>query len=290
MNSLLAEIQLLQTFIADHPALVILTGAGISAPSGIPTYRDRHGQWRHSAPITHQEFIADRLKRQRYWARSLRGWPVVRDARPNVAHLALARLERLGFIRLLITQNVDRLHQRAGSQRVEDLHGRVDRVRCLRCLTVMEREQIQLRLLRDNPGHGIETGTARPDGDADVADDLVSTFSPPDCEQCRGTLMPDVVFFGGSVPPERVRTCLEAVAEADALLVVGSSLQVYSGLRFCRHAVKLDKPVAIINPGTTRGDDLAHLKLQSNCEPLLAAVAEFMQSSAIDESAGLGGA
>ena len=290
MNSLLAEIHLLQKFIADHPALVALTGAGISAPSGIPTYRDHDGVWRHSTPITHQEFLADPVKRQRYWARSLRGWPVVRDARPNAAHLALARLEHRGIIRLVITQNVDRLHQRAGSHRVADLHGRVDRVRCLQCRAVTAREQVQLRLLQNTPVHGIETTIARPDGDADIGDELAMTFSIPDCEQCRGTLIPDVVFFGGSVPRERVSTCLEAVAGADALLVVGSSLQVYSGFRFCRHAVKLGKPVAIINPGTTRGDSLAQLKLQSNCELLLTALAESPLPAATGASAGVAGA
>jgi NAD-dependent SIR2 family protein deacetylase len=290
MNSLLAETQILKRFLADHPSLVVLTGAGISAPSGIPTYRDRQGVWRHSAPITHQEFLGDPGQRQRYWARSLRGWPLVRDARPNAAHRALAQLEQQGHVRLLITQNVDRLHQRAGSNRVEDLHGRVDLVRCLQCQAVAARELVQQRLLHDNPHYQTGTAVARPDGDANIDEELVNTFATPACEECDGTLIPDVVFFGGTVPVLRVTSCMDAVASADALLVVGSSLQVYSGYRFCRQAEKLGKPVAIINPGTTRGDALASLKLNSECELLLAAVAGSHLGAEATASTGRSGA
>lgn len=289
MNSLVAETDILKQFLADHPALVVLTGAGISASSGIPTYRDRQGVWRHSTPITHQEFLGDPGKRRRYWARSLRGWPLVRDARPNAAHLALAQLEHQGRVSLLITQNVDRLHQRAGSNRVADLHGRVDQVRCLQCQTVAAREQVQQRLLHDNPHYRAGPATARPDGDADIDDELIKTFSTPVCETCDGDLMPDVVFFGGTVPRLRVDSCMEAVASGDALLVVGSSLQVYSGYRFCRQAEKLGKPVAIINPGDTRGDALASLKLTSECELLLAAVTASHSAVPAAESTGLSG-
>jgi NAD-dependent SIR2 family protein deacetylase len=272
MNTLHTDIPALRNFVAEHPRLAVLTGAGVSASSGIPTYRDQQGTWRHSAPITHQEFIVDGDQRRRYWARSMLGWPVVREARPNAAHRALAQLERSGRVELLITQNVDRLHQRAGSHAVIDLHGRVDQVRCLACQALVCREQLQQRMLRDNPLHNEQPRSVRPDGDADIDDELVRQFRPPACDACGGTLIPDVVFFGGAVPAQRVQHCLAAVAAADALLVVGSSLQVYSGFRFCRLASQLDKPVAIINPGITRADSMAALKCYTECESLLAAL------------------
>ena len=273
MSRLETDISALQQFVLDHPRLVVITGAGISASSGIPTYRDREGTWKHSAPITHQEFVTDPGRRQRYWSRSLLGWPVVRDARPNMAHRALSQLERLGHIDLLVTQNVDRLHQRAGSAKVVDLHGRVDRVRCMTCDQTSSRERVQQQLSRDNPKHTHQLSTPRPDGDAEVATELVAALIVPTCERCDGVLIPDVVFFGGSVPKTRVAKCNEAVATADAVLAVGSSLQVFSGYRFCRLAEQLGKPLAIINPGSTRADSLSSLKLLSDCEPLLQAFA-----------------
>jgi len=274
MNPIHATVPVLRRFLADFPRLVVISGAGVSIASGIPAYRDRAGGWQHSPPITHQEFVSDPARRRRYWARSLLGWPTVRDARPNGAHLALARLEQRGHVHLLITQNVDRLHQRAGSAAVIDLHGRVDRVRCLACAATVSREVIQQQLLRDNPGPGSHAAAVRPDGDADIGDELIAEMTIPTCAGCGGTLMPDVVFFGGTVPRERVDACRDAIAEADALLAVGSSLQVYSGFRFCRLARDLGKPIAIINPGTTRGDPLATVKLAADCEPLLAALAQ----------------
>ena len=271
----------LRHFLSDHPRLVVLSGAGISVASGIPAYRNKAGVWQHTAPVTHQEFVADPARRQRYWARSLLGWPAVRDARPNEAHRALAQLEQLGHIPLLITQNVDRLHQRAGSAAVVDLHGRVDQVRCMACQHLLGREQLQQQLLRDNPDHVSRSAQLRPDGDADVADALVEQFSVPACARCNGMLIPDVVFFGGTVPRERVDTCRDAVADADALLAVGSSLQVYSGFRFCRLARELGKPIAIINPGSTRADPLADLKLPADCQPLLSALAAGIKASQV---------
>ncbi len=276
MNCLRTDAPALQRFLHDHPRLVVITGAGISASSGIPTYRDREGSWKHSAPITHQEFISDPAKRQRYWSRSLLGWPVVRDAKPNRAHRALTRLEQLGHVDLLVTQNVDRLHQRAGSAKVVDLHGRIDQVRCTQCNANTSRESVQWRLLRDNPHHSAELAAPRPDGDADVPVALVESFTVPPCEHCGGVLIPDVVFFGGAIPKSRVAACNAAIASADAVLAIGSSLQVFSGFRFCRLAGQLGKSLAIINPGCTRADALANLKLVSDCEPLLQAVATQM--------------
>ena len=263
----------LHRFLDTHARVAVLTGAGISAPSGIPTYRDRDGVWRHAEPIKHQEFLTDPARRRRYWARSLLGWPAVRDAQPNAAHLALATLERAGRLALLITQNVDRLHQRAGSRKVVDLHGRLDRVRCVDCAAIFPREGIQGELARS--GGCMENAIIgqRPDGDAEVADDLIRQIREPGCTVCGALLMPDVVFFGGTVPRERVQACMRAVEQADALIVIGSSLQVYSGFRFCRRAAELGKPLALINPGKTRADPIADLKLRSDCGPLLQRVA-----------------
>ena len=259
----------LAAFIHEHPRLTVLTGAGISADSGIPTYRDASGRWLPATPIQHQEFIADALKRQRYWSRSLIGWPAIRDARPNAAHLALAQLEHMGSIDLLITQNVDRLHQRAGSTNVVDLHGRLDRVICMDCKTNVTREQVQRELETLNPGMSHIGSQSRPDGDADIADALVAQVRIPACAHCAGVLMPDVVFFGGTVPKARVQQCMSALSESDALVIIGSSLTVYSGYRFCRRASELNKPLVLINPGTTRADNLAERKFTSDCATLL---------------------
>jgi len=261
-------------FIRDHPRLVVLTGAGISADSGIPTYRDRRGVWLHREPIQQQAFLEDENTRRRYWARSWFGWPVVRDAIPNPAHYALAQLEAGGSVQLLITQNIDRLHQRAGSRRVVDLHGRIDRVRCLSCTRVHARETVQGLLQARNRWTYRGPVATRPDGDVDIPEDVCRRLVLPRCELCQGDLMPDVVFFGGSVPRRRVATCMDSLEQADALLCVGSSLQVYSGYRFCRRAQQLGKPVVLVNPGLTRADDMARLKLTSPAGPLLARTAE----------------
>jgi len=270
------DLDQLLAFRAANPRLLVLTGAGISAGSGIPTYRDREGTWLRAAPITHQEFLRDPARRRRYWGRSAVGWPGVRDARPNDAHRALARLERAGAVAQLVTQNVDRLHQRAGSTRVIDLHGRLDRVVCLHCGREDDREALQQRLLRDNPFLREGRGDARPDGDAELPDADIARLRVPDCAQCGGVLMPDVVFFGGSIPAARLTACREALTAADALLVVGSSLQVYSGFRFCRDAAAAGKPIALLNPGRTRADDLASLRLRSPAEALLPALADAL--------------
>jgi NAD-dependent SIR2 family protein deacetylase len=273
MNDLEYDIEQLSRFLEANPRVVVLTGAGISASSGIPTYRDGDGVWQHNKPITHQEFIQDAARRQRYWARSMGGWPAIRDALPGAGHRALSELERAGNISLLITQNVDRLHQQAGSEQVIDLHGRLDRVNCLDCGNFYERELIQQLLTRDNAPPSREKMRARPDGDADLPDDYVNGFTPPSCKNCCGLLMPDVVFFGGTVPKPRVESCMAAIEQSDALLAIGSSLQVFSGFRFCRHTVASGKPLAIINPGATRADDLASLKIHRDCGPLLQRVA-----------------
>lgn len=237
--------------------LMVVTGAGISAGSGIPTYRDKAGTWLRSAPITHQDFTNTARQRQRYWGRSLLGWPGVRDARPAVAHRSLVLLEQRNLLTHIVTQNVDRLHQRAGSARVTDLHGRLDRVICLDCAENTCRERLQFRLQRSNPGIERYRVEARPDGDADLPEDIVDAVSVPACESCGGTLMPDVVFFGGSIPGQRVLDARAALEQSGGLLVIGSSLRVYSGFRFCRWAAQSNKPIFIMNPGLTRADDMA---------------------------------
>lgn len=264
-----SDITALAEFLRRHPRLVVLTGAGISAASGIPPYRDETGRWLHSAPIMHRDFLDSEATRRRYWARSWHGWPVVRDAVPNTAHRALAALEQRQRIELLVTQNVDRLHQRAGSERVVDLHGRLDRVRCLSCELAVEREAIQERLLPDRAPDDTPRTANRPDGDMDIDTDLARKVVLPRCDRCAGDLMPDVVFFGGNIPRRRVDTCATAIARADALLVVGSSLRVFSGFRLCRSAHRAGKPIAIVNRGMTRADGLAALTLHCAAAPLL---------------------
>ena len=274
----MTNLTLLTRFLEAHPRLVVLTGAGVSAASGIPTYRDAAGTWLRSTPIQHREFVSDERQRKRYWARSISGWPAVRDARPNRAHTALSRLEQQGVIELLITQNVDRLHQRAGSRQVTDLHGRLDRVQCLDCASRYSRESIQRQLLRENPHVRPGARTTLPDGDADIAPHIVEAIVVPGCENCGGILKPDVVFFGGSVAREKVEHCMTALERADALLVAGSSLKVWSGFRFCKRATDLGKPLAVINPGQTRADPLATLKVRAECGPLLHDVAHTLPS------------
>ncbi|HEY7776287.1 MAG TPA: NAD-dependent protein deacetylase [Kineobactrum sp.] len=275
MNTLADELARLRDFVQEHPQLVILTGAGISAGSGIPTYRDGEGRWLYSEPIQHRDYIREPATRQRYWTRSFYGWPAIRDAQPNAGHRALALLQRQGHIDLLVTQNVDRLHQRAGSSEVIDLHGRLDQVCCLQCERYAPREWMQARLIHYNPGlHELTRAVLqRPDGDRATPDAYAHNPRVPACEHCGGVLIPDVVFFGGTVPRARVNLTLEAITRADALLVIGSSLQVYSGFRFCRAAHAQGKPLVLLNPGRTRADDLATLKFTSPCDALLMALA-----------------
>jgi NAD-dependent SIR2 family protein deacetylase len=264
--------------IQSHPRLVALTGAGVSAASGIPTYRNEEGEWQRSDPIQHQEFVLDPSKRQRYWARSMAGWRFVANAQPNPAHRALAVLEQLGYIRLLVTQNVDRLHQRAGHQNVIDLHGRVDLVICLACSTTVSRAAMQMELEKLNPDLSGQQALVRPDGDADLEEHLLKAFRVPVCKNCQGTLMPDVVFFGGSVPRDRISSVYDAIHDADAFIVTGSSLMVYSGFRFCRLAKELGKPVIILNQGRTRADDIADLKISGDCTRILPKLAERLSA------------
>jgi NAD-dependent SIR2 family protein deacetylase len=259
----------LARFLARAGRVAVVTGAGVSTASGIPDYRDRNGEWKHARPVQYAEFVAKPEVRQRYWARSFSGWERIAGAQPNRAHTALAVLESSGKVDTLITQNVDGLHHRAGSRRVIDLHGRLQSVRCMSCGELTCREAWQEQLAAANPDWRPETDYFAPDGDAKLRDEDVSRFVVPDCASCGGIVKPDVVFFGENVPVDRVASAFEATDRADALLVVGSSLMVYSGYRFARRAADTGKPIAIVNRGRTRADDLAALRIDADCGDVL---------------------
>ena len=260
----------LPEFVAAHPRLFVLTGAGCSTDSGIPDYRDANGGWKRPQPVTYQAFVGELATRQRYWARSLVGWRRFGRAQPNAAHHALARLEQQGKLTLLLTQNVDRLHQAAGSENVVDLHGRLDQVRCLACGHRMPRTDFQAELVRLNPAWANLDAADAPDGDADLDGQEFSSFQVPSCPHCGGLLKPDVVFFGENVPRERVDAGMQALHDADAMLVIGSSLMVYSGYRFAHAAARAGKPIAAVNMGHTRADPLLSLKIEQPCAQALA--------------------
>lgn len=260
-------------FLGDARRLFVLTGAGCSTGSGIPDYRDVDGSWKHRRPTTFQRFLESAATRRRYWAGSLVGWERIADAAPNGAHAALARLEAAGGLHWLLTQNVDGLHRRAGNRRLTELHGRLDRVVCLACRVRFPRERFQVALRAANPDweHDSAAALPKPDGDTGVAADRLDDFRVPDCPRCGGVLKPDVVFFGETVPRERVEEGFARLAEADRVLVVGSSLMIWSGYRFVRRARELGLPVAAVNLGRTRADAELALKVAAPCEEALAA-------------------
>lgn len=250
--------------------LAVLTGAGISTESGIPDYRGPETRRRARNPIQGRSFRDDAPTRTRYWARSFVGWPRMRAARPNPGHAALVRLQAGGQMTGLLTQNVDGLHEAAGSPGVEALHGRLAEVVCLGCGVLSARADLQARLAALNPRFVDPTGAPlAPDGDADLVETATQGFRVPACVGCGGVLKPHVVFFGEGVPRDRVDRAFAAVDAADALLVVGSSLAVFSGFRFARHAAREDKPVAILNLGPTRADPLARVRLEARAGAVL---------------------
>ncbi len=260
----------LSEFIAAFPRLFVLTGAGVSTESGIPDYRDARGEWKRSPPVYFQPFMTDLRVRQRYWARSLIGWQHFGRARPNGAHRSLARLEASGRVELLVTQNVDGLHAAAGSREVVDLHGRLDVVRCMACGHRLRRADLQVELAERNPGWAALDAQVAPDGDVDLVVDDFSGFDVPPCARCGGILKPDVVFYGENVPRERVEAAFDALRRADAMLVAGTSLMVWSGYRFAEAAAAAGKPIAAINLGKTRADHLLALKVEQGCSEALA--------------------
>ncbi|MFJ1707528.1 NAD-dependent protein deacetylase [Kitasatospora sp. NPDC088346] len=260
--------------------VAVLSGAGLSTESGIPDYRGATGSLRRHTPMTYQEFVASEEGRRRYWARSHVGWRAIARAEPNAGHRAVEALRRSGHVSAVITQNVDGLHRAAGTLDAVELHGGLDRVICLECRRTSSRAELDLRLHALN-GALRDTGArVNPDGDVELPQELVDGFRIAPCEACGAVLKPDVVFFGESVPKPRVQQCYDLVDEARALLVLGSSLTVMSGLRFVRHAARAGKPVAIVNQGATRGDEYAAVRVARPLGAALTSLAERLTGGA----------
>ncbi|MBL8739911.1 MAG: NAD-dependent protein deacetylase [Myxococcales bacterium] len=247
----------------DGARMVALTGAGMSTDSGIPDYRGPESSKRPRKPIQHADFIRSEAARKRYWARAMIGWPRFIAARPNQAHVALARLEGAGLVPSTITQNVDRLHQAAGSRSIIELHGALAEVRCLACGAIEPRDRLQQRLEALNPELDSAAATIAPDGDADLPPEMIEGVRICSCSVCDGVLKPNVVFFGDNVAKPIVEDAFARVEAADVLAVLGSSLHVYSGYRFVKRAHERGIPVVIVNQGPTRGDDLAALRVDA---------------------------
>jgi NAD-dependent SIR2 family protein deacetylase len=241
-------------------SILVLTGAGVSTESGIPDYRGEGKTERH--PMTFDVFMGTEAARARYWARSYVGWSVIANAKPNGSHFALAQAESLGRISHVITQNVDSLHQQAGSKKVTELHGRLDKVICMSCRSLIERLRMDSLIEIANPSIKKDLSVEfTPDGDAEI--EATADFRIPPCPSCGGILKPDVVFFGESVPTERVAATMDHLERCDALLVAGSSLTVNSGMRFARAANKAGKPIVIVNVGPTKADEFALAKIEA---------------------------
>jgi NAD-dependent SIR2 family protein deacetylase len=268
-----AAAELADLLVAGNVA--VLSGAGLSTESGIPDYRGPTGRLRPATPMTYGEFTASPEARQRYWARSHRGWHSITRAEPNDGHRAVAALQRAGLLSGVITQNVDGLHQAARARPVIELHGGLDRVICLQCKEITPRQTLHERLSAANPS-ATENPDAvvKPDGDVELDEAQVRSFRPVDCAGCGGVLKPDVVFFGENVPPGRVAACYELVEASSLLLVLGSSLTVASGFRFVRRAASHEIPVVIVNQGPTRGDPYARTKIEAPLGRLLTEVVQ----------------
>lgn len=255
---------------------VVLSGAGCSTESGIPDYRGPKTRQKARNPVQYRAFVTDATARSHYWARSAIGWERFSGAQPNAGHRALARLEAAGHVAGVITQNVDRLHHEAGSRRVVELHGALGEVRCLDCTTMEARVSLQRRMQALNPGWLDRSVEIAPDGDAEVPQRETQAFAVPGCRRCGGVLKPNVVFFGENVPADRVEAAWALYDEADVLLVVGSSLAVYSGYRFALRAAREDKPLAIVNLGATRADGAATVRVDAPLGQVLPRLADAL--------------
>ena len=272
------DLDALADLVADGN-VVVLSGAGLSTESGIPDYRGPTGAARPSTPMTYQAFTGEPAARRRYWARSHLGWRLIARASPNPGHRAVADLQRAGLVRGIVTQNVDGLHQSGGARGVVELHGSLDRVVCLDCRTVSPRGELDRRLRAANPGFDARVTAVNPDGDVDLPDEALAGFRTVDCALCGGMLKPDVVFFGETVPADRVQRCFALVEDAGLLLVLGSSLRVMSGYRFVLRAAKLGIPVAIVNQGATRGDAAATVAVDAPLGQVLPALVRAVAST-----------
>jgi NAD+-dependent protein deacetylase sirtuin 4 len=268
-----AGLEALAGLVRGH-RVVVLSGAGCSTESGIPDYRGPDGRNRSRRPMLYQEFVSRPEARARYWSRSAAGWARFRQAAPNEAHRALAHLEDLGRVSGVITQNVDGLHDAAGSRRVLELHGSLARVGCLECGLTTSRDRIQEEIGDLNPGFAPDPLRVIADGDAELEEGAEEGFVVPACRNCGGVLKPDVVFFGENVPKERVRRAWSMYEAADFLLVVGSSLTVFSGRRFVLRAEREGRPVGIVNLGPTRCDALALIKVEGRVGRVLPRLVE----------------
>lgn len=277
------ELEALAALMRDG-GVAVLSGAGLSTESGIPDYRGPSGVARRHTPMTYQAFVGDPAARRRYWARSHIGWRGIARAEPNRGHVAVAHLEQAGVVHGIVTQNVDGLHQAAGASGVIELHGTLDQVVCLGCGTPCARDRLDERLRAANPAFDPKILRVNPDGDVDLDDAILREFEIVDCSTCiGGMLKPDVVFFGESVPVDRVQRSYEVVESARLLLVLGSSLTVMSGRRFVLRAAKLGIPVAIVNQGSTRGDDYAALRLDAPLGTVLPALVHRLAGGAMAE-------
>ncbi len=264
----------LAALLRDNQPALVLTGAGISTASGIPAYRNTQGEWIHPRPVLAAQFKAHDSVRRRYWRRSMSGWPVFNAAKPNNSHQWLSALQHAGIVSEIITQNVDGLHQAAGSDRVIELHGNLNRVICLSCKNTLRRCELQQQLLEQNRKFAGEAFRLGADGDATPTDATNSDdhFNYVACGLCNGMLKPDVVFFGENVPLETVNAGRSALEKSGCLLCIGTSLTVLSGFRYCREAAAQHKPVYLLNRGKTRADDIAALKVDADCEEALCAI------------------
>ncbi|KAJ3602980.1 hypothetical protein NHX12_030724 [Muraenolepis orangiensis] len=268
-------VEQLQSFVSDASRLFVISGAGLSTESGIPDYRSEVvGLYARTdrRPMQYGEFVRSAKSRQRYWARNYVGWPQFSSHTPNAAHRTLRRWEEVGKLHWLVTQNVDSLHSKAGQRRLTELHGCAHRVICLGCGTVSLREELQRRFEDLNPEWRAQTTAVAPDGDVFLEDDQVLHFRVPACIVCGGTLKPEVTFFGDNVNKATVQLVHDRLAESDAVLVTGSSLQVYSGYRFLLAAKEMKIPIAILNIGPTRADHLAELKVSARCGEVLSGI------------------
>jgi NAD-dependent SIR2 family protein deacetylase len=274
------QIEQLAAWVGDG-GVVVLSGAGLSTESGIPDYRGPSGAARRSTPMTYQAFTRDPVARRRYWARSHLGWRTIGDARPNAGHRAVARLQELGRIDGIITQNVDGLHQAGGAHGVVELHGNLARITCLGCGDRFGRDQHEARLTAANPGFAAAVSAVNPDGDVEIDDAELDGFVVVDCAACGGMLKPDVVYFGETVPADRVSRSFELVAGARTLLVLGSSLTVMSGRRFVLRAAKDGIRVAIVNQGVTRGEPYAGLKVDAPLGEILPALVGHVEGVSV---------